>query len=305
MTQVARRLLITIPILFGVATVTFMLMRFVPGDPVDVMLGDQASSIDKSALRSELGLDRPLSVQYIDFISGLAYGRLGDSLHAKRPIAELILNRVPATLELTLGAMALAMALGIPLGALAAIKRGGAVDRFFAAASLVGVSMPTIWLGPVLVLIFSLKLDLLPVSERGGWEHLILPSITLGLSLAASLFQITRTAMLETVKQDFIVVARAKGLSFSRIYFKHALVPSAMPIITMLGLQFGALLTGTVIVETLFDWPGLGTLLYQAIQGRDYPLVQGCVVTIATIYVFVNLATDIAYTFANPRVRLT
>jgi peptide/nickel transport system permease protein len=299
-----RRLLSALPVLLGVSALSFSLLAFVPGDPVDIMLGDQAATADKDALRRELGLDRPFTERLAGFYSGLARLDLGRSLQSRRPVSEEILERVPATIELTMGAMFLALSIGIPFGVLAAVRRNTWVEKLALGYGLVGMSTPGFWLGPMLILGFAIQLDWLPVSERGGLEHLVLPSLTLALGLSAILTQVTRASMIEVVREDYVNVARAKGLRPFKIWFKHALANAMMPIITIIGLQFGALLTGTVIVETIFDWPGVGTLLFQAIQQRNYPLVQGCVLLIATTYVVVNLITDLAYAAANPKVRL-
>ncbi|HRK06203.1 MAG TPA: ABC transporter permease [Pseudobdellovibrionaceae bacterium] len=303
-TYTLRRLLSALPVLLGVSALSFSLLAFVPGDPVDIMLGDQAATADKDALRRELGLDRPFGERLAGFYSGLSRLDLGRSLQSRRPVSEEILERVPATIELTLGAMFLALSIGIPFGVLAAVRRHSWVEKAALAYGLVGMSTPGFWLGPMLILGFAIQLDWLPVSERGGLEHLVLPSLTLALGLSAILTQVTRASMIEVVREDYVNVARAKGLRPFKIWFKHALANAMMPIITIIGLQFGALLTGTVIVETIFDWPGVGTLLFQAIQQRNYPLVQGCVLLIATTYVVVNLITDLAYAAANPKVRL-
>ena len=302
---VLRRILLAIPVLLGVSALSFSLLHFVPGDPVDIMLGDQAAPADKDALRRELGLDRPFSTQLAGFYTDLAHFNLGRSLVSKRPVADEIAARVPATFELTFTAMLIALAVGIPIGVLAAVFRHRWFEKFALGYGLIGMSTPGFWLGPMLILLFAIKLDWLPVSERGGIEHAILPSLTLAFGLSAILAQVTRASMIEVVREDFINVARAKGASPLRLWFKHALANAMMPIITIIGLQFGALLTGTVIVETVFDWPGVGTLLFQGIQSRNYPLVQGCVLFIAFTYVAVNLLTDLAYAAANPKVRLS
>lgn len=302
---VLRRLLITLPVLFGVITLTFSLIHFVPGDPVDLMLGDQASNFDRSALRKELGLDKPLIEQYTTYLKDLVQLDFGRSLHSKQPVLGTILERLPATAELTFAAMLVSILIGIPLGVIAALKQYSWLDNSILASGLVGLSMPSFWLGPMMILAFSIHLDWLPVSERGGIEHLILPSISLASGLTAILMRMTRASMLEVIREDYVTVARAKGVHPVKIYFKHALRNALMPIITIVGLQVGALLTGTVIVETIFDWPGIGTLFFNAIQKRDYTLVQGCVLFISLTYVFVNLATDIFYAVANPKVRLS
>ena len=305
LTYVLRRILAALPVLVGVSVLSFSLLHFVPGDPVDIMLGDQASATDKVQMRKELGLDKPFGAQLAGYFAGLAKLDLGKSMQSRRPVIDEISERVPATLELTLVAMLIALCIGIPLGVLAAVYRHTIVERVILLFGLIGMSTPGFWLGPMLILFFAIKLDWLPVSERGGIEHAILPAMTLALGLAAILTQVTRASMIEVVREDFVNVARAKGAGPIRLWFKHALANAMMPIITIIGLQFGALLTGTVIVETIFDWPGVGTLLFQSIQQRNYPLVQGCVLFIAFTYVAVNLLTDLAYAVANPKVRLS
>lgn len=299
-----KRLLSALPVLFGVVTLTFLLLHFVPGDPVDLMLGDQASIADRESLRRELGLDRPLPAQYASYLRGVLSLDFGRSLHSRRPVFDEIAERVPATVELTFAAIFLALAFGVPLGVVAAVRRGGWLDRGVLFAGLAGMSLPGIWLGPMLILIFAIHLDWFPVSERGGIENLVLPAVSLAFALGAVLMRMTRASMLEVLKEDYVGLARAKGLSPFKIYFKHALANALIPIITVVGLQFGALLTGTVITETIFDWPGIGTLFFRAIRLRDYTLVQGCVLFIALTYVFVNLLTDLAYAWANPKIRL-
>lgn len=305
LTYVIRRLLLALPVLVGVSALSFSLLHFVPGDPVDIMLGDQATAADKDVLRRELGLDRPFGDQMTSYFKGLVKLDLGTSLHSRRPVWEEIAERVPATFELTAFAMLIALGIGIPLGVLASVYRHSLFEKFTLLYGLLGMSTPGFWLGPMLILLFAINLDWFPVSERGGFEHVILPAMTLALSLSAILTQVTRASMIEVVREDYVNVARAKGSGPLRLWFKHALANAMMPIITIIGLQFGALLTGTVIVETIFDWPGVGTLLFQSIQQRNYPLVQGCVLFIAFTYVAVNLLTDLAYAAANPKVRLS
>ena len=299
-----RRLLITVPVLWCVATITFFLIHMVPGDPVDVMLGDQASHQEKEHLRKELGLNRPLGAQYASFLSGILRLDLGTSLRFQRSVTEQIVSRLPATAELAAGALLIALVVGIPLGVLAAIKQYTPTDHSVLVFSLLGLSMPAILLGPVLTSIFSLHLGWLPISERGGLEHLILPAITLASGLVAIIARMTRTSMLEVLKEDYIRVARSKGLSPTRVFFKHALVNALPPILTITGLLIGALLTGVVVIETLFDWPGIGSLLLDGILQRDYPLVQGCTLFVATVYVMMNTLTDISYALVNPKIRL-
>lgn len=300
-----RRILLTIPVLFGVATLTFFLIHFVPGDPIDIMLGDQASNVDKTALRAELGLDKPLDHQYKAFLIGLTKFDLGKSLYSKKPVASEISERLPATIELALAAVFISMIIGIPLGVLASIKQYGFLDNSVLVGGLLGMSLPSFWTGPMMILIFSIYLDIFPVSGRGGMLNVILPAVCLGLSLSAILMRMTRASMLEVNKEDYIRTAISKGVPKSKVLFKHALRNALIPIITIVGLQFGALLTGTVITETIFDWPGIGSLFYEGIQQRNYPVVQGCVLFISFTYVTVNLITDLAYAVANPKVRLS
>ncbi|MCB0391386.1 MAG: ABC transporter permease [Bdellovibrionales bacterium] len=302
---IIRRLLVTLPVILGVCTLTFLLIHFVPGDPIDIMLGDQASTVDKEALRSQLGLNQPLLVQYKNFLWQISHLDLGQSLHSKSSVTSILSERIPATVELTVAAMFFAILFGIPLGIIAAVKQYSTVDNSILVTSLFGISLPGFFLGPMLIWIFAILLPLFPVSERGGIENLVLPALSLALPLGAIILRMTRTQMLEEIKQDYIRVARSKGLSDFPVYFKHALRNALIPVITIIGLQVGALLTGTVITETIFDWPGIGSLLLQAIQQRDYPIVQGCVLLIALTYVIVNLFTDISYAIVNPKVRLS
>ncbi len=305
MSFVLQRIIATIPVIFGVITITFCLIHLVPGDPVDIMLGDRASQVDREMLRQELGLDKPIIHQYISYLGNLLKLDFGISLFSKRPVFEEILERIPATFELTIFAMFWALLIGIPFGVLAATRQYSWIDNSVLIFGLLGMSIPRFWLGPVLILIFSIKLDLFPVGDRGGLEHIILPSLSLGLALGAILIRMTRASMLEVIREPYIQTALSKGLSLFFVYFKHALRNAAIPIVTIVGLQFGTLLTGAVITETIFDWPGLGSLFYQGIQQRNYPLVQACVLLISLTYVFVNLLTDLIYMFINPRTRAT
>ena len=296
------RLLLFVPTLMGSLTLVFFLIHFIPGDPVEVMLGETASSVDKEALRQELGLNQPLGIQYIRFFSALLQGDLGRSLYEQGTVAELILSRFPATMELTLAAMGIALFVAFPLGILAAVKKNSLMDRIALLFSLLGLAMPNFWLGPLLMIIFSIELGWLPVSGREGLAHLILPSFTLGMLMASILIRMVRSSLLETIHEDYIQTARAKGLSEWRVWLKHALGNSLLSVITIVGLQFGALLAGSIITETIFAWPGIGRLTIQAIQTRDYPLVQGCVLVISTSYLVVNFLTDILYHLTDPRV---
>ncbi len=301
---IIRRLLLLFPVLFGVTTLVFFLIHLIPGDPVELMMGDSAFPADKIQLREQLGLNQPLYEQYLNYMKDLITGNLGDSIHSRKPVLGAILERFPATVELMLGAMIIAIGLAIPLGLLSAVKRGSWIDQIAMLFSLIGVSIPNFWLGPMLILIFAIQLDWLPVNERGTLLHLILPAITLGTALASILSRITRSSVVETLGADYIRTATAKGISDFQIVFQHAFRNALIPVITVVGLQVGVLLSGAIITEFIFDWPGLGLLLIEGIQSRDYPLVQGCVMFIACTYVLVNLFTDLSYVFIDPRVRL-
>jgi peptide/nickel transport system permease protein len=298
-----RRLLLTIPVLFGVATLVFSLIHLVPGDPVQAMLGDSASPQDIAELRGRLGLDRPLLVQYGAFLKGVTRGDLGASLRTNQAVTAAIMERMPATLELALAAMSVAILISIPLGILAAVRAGTKVDLAATTLALIGISMPNFWLGPLLAILFSVTLGWLPVSGRGTPAHLVLPAITLGAPLAAVLARMTRASVIEELRELYVLAARARGVSRARAVLRHAFRNSLIPIVTVLGLQFGAVLTGAVITETIFAWPGVGRLLIQSISFRDYPLVQGCILLIAITYVTMNLLTDLVYGFLDPRIR--
>ena len=298
-----RRLLLTIPVLFGVATLVFSLIHLVPGDPVQAMLGESASPQDIADLRGRLGLDRPLYMQYGSFLVGLAKGDLGVSLRTNQPVATAIAERLPATVELAFAAISVAVLIAIPLGILAAVRAGTRIDFAATTLALVGISMPNFWLGPLLAIVFSVVLGWLPVSGRGTPAHLVLPAITLGAPLAAVLARMTRASVLEELRELYVLAARARGVSRARAVLRHAFRNSLIPIVTVLGLQIGAVLTGAVITETIFAWPGVGRLLIQSISFRDYPLVQGCILLIAMTYVSMNLLTDVVYGFLDPRIR--
>ena len=300
-----RRLLLLIPVLWGVATLVFLLLHFIPGDPVDLMLGDSALGTDRETLRDQLGLNEPLIVQYLRYFGDLLQGDWGTSLFSKKPVFEEIMERVPATMELMFGAMVVTILVAMPLGLIAAVNKGTWIDQGAMIFSLLGVSIPNFWLGPMLILLFSIHFDLLPVNERGGLEHLILPALTLGTSLASILARITRSSVVETLQAEYIRTARSKGISELRILFRHALRNALIPIVTVIGLQVGVLLSGAIITEAIFDWPGLGNLLISAINSRNYPLVQGCVLFIAGSYVMVNLVIDLLYAYLDPRIRLS
>ena len=302
MNFITKRLLATIPVILGVVSISFFLIHMIPGDPVDIMLGDNATMSDKESLRQELGLDEPLAIQFKNYLYDLSQLNLGRSLQTRRPVLEEIRERIPATLELTLATLFLSVMIGIPLGVIAALKKDTSVDKSLLIFGMLGLSMPAFWLGPVLIWLFALKFDLFPVSERGTIGHVILPALTLSSGIIAILLRMTRTSMLDVIKEDYIRVAKAKGVHFFKLYFVHALINAVFPLLTIIGLILGALLTGTVIIETIFDWPGIGTLIFDSIQQRDYPVVQGCVLVISLVYVLVNLITDLSYKFFNPKV---
>jgi len=298
-----RRLLLTIPVLIGVATLVFSLIHLVPGDPVQAMLGESASPQDVAQLRSKLGLDRPLYEQYVSFAGGVVRGDLGVSLRTNQPVTRVIFERMPATMELAVAAMLVAIVFAIPLGIIAAVRKGTRVDHAATTLALLGISMPTFWLGPLLAIIFSVWLGWFPVSGRGTLANLVLPAITLGAPLAAILARMTRASVLEELRELYVLAARARGVSEARAVLAHAFRNSLIPIVTVIGLQFGAVLTGAVITETIFAWPGVGRLLVQSISARDYPAVQGCILLIALTYVSMNLIIDVLYGFLDPRIR--
>ena len=299
----ARRLVMTLPVLFGVATLVFALLHLVPGDPAASMLGEGASVEDVQALRTKLGLDRPLVTQYRTYLAGAWRGDLGVSFRFGTPVSREIATRVPQTLLLAASAMLVATVLAIPLGIVAAVFRGRAPDRAAMTLAVIGLSLPAFWLGPLLALVFGVELGLLPVAGSGSLAHLVLPSFTLGFALAALLARMTRTTLLDELRELYVLAARARGASLWRAVIIHAFRNSLIPVVTVMGLQFGAVLTGSIITETIFAWPGIGRLLITAINSRDYPVVQGCILWIAVIYVGVNLATDLIYGWLDPRIR--
>jgi len=299
-----RRLLGLVPVAIGVATLTFLLTQLIPGDPVVAMLGDNAQPADIAGMRHQLGLDRPLWAQYGAFLNGLARGDLGESIAMRAPVSRLIAERYPATVELAAAGLIVAIVIALPLGLIAGANPGGLGDLGAMSVALLGISIPHIYLGPLLMIIFSLDLRWLPLTGRGGIAHLVLPAITLGLSLAAILARMLRQSLIGVRQADYMRTARGKGLGPIAVLIRHALRNALMPVVTLLGLEAGALLTGSIIAETIFSWPGLGRLLITAISNRDYPLVQGCVLTFALSYVVVNLMTDLAYGVIDPRVRV-
>jgi ABC-type dipeptide/oligopeptide/nickel transport system permease component len=300
-----RRVVLTLPALWLVLTLVFLMIHIVPGDPVEQMLGEGAAPGELVQLRQALGLDQPLLTQYGHYLRQLAHGDLGQSFKFQAPVRQVIFERYPATLSLAFLALLVCAAIAIPAGVLAAYRRGHAADRAVGVFTLFGLAVPNFALGPVLILLFSIELGLLPVSGRAGPAYYVLPAATLGAALAAILTRMVRGSMLEELSSDYVRTARAKGLSMRVVLFRHAFRNALIPIITILGLQFGTLLAGTIVTETIFSWPGIGRLTVQAISARDYPLLQGCILVIALSYVLVNLLTDMVYAVIDPRVRLS
>jgi peptide/nickel transport system permease protein len=308
-----RRLLHLGPVLLGVSAVVFLVLHITPGDPALIMLGSQATQEDLSRLRAELGLDQPLSVQYLNWISHVLRGDLGRSLWMKRPVLAEVLVRFKATLLLTASALLLSTAGGLALGIASATRANSLLDRLSAVASLFGASMPVFWLGIVLMVIFSLWLGWLPASgmfapygggtARDLLAHLVLPALTLAAASVTIIARLTRGSMLEVLGQDYVRTARAKGVAEWSVIVRHALKNALIPIVTVVGVQAGYLLGGAILTETVFAWPGVGTLLIQGILARDVPLVQGCVLVIALTFVLVNLAVDVLYCWLDPRIR--
>ena len=298
-----RRLALTVPVLLGVATLVFALIHLVPGDPVQSMLGETASQEEVEQLRHTLGLDRPLLVQYQSFLVGLARGDLGTSFRFGTPVSQEIRSRLFRTIQLAVAAMGVAIVIALPLGIIAAVYRGTTIDHAAMTLALAGISMPNFWLGPLLAILFAVQLGWLPVAGTGTIWHLVLPAVTLGAALAAILARMTRASVLEELRELYVLAARARGASRVRAVVRHAFRNSLIPVVTIIGLQFGAVLTGTIITETIFAWPGVGRLLIQAINFRDYPLVQGCILFISFTYVMMNLLTDITYGLLDPRIR--
>jgi peptide/nickel transport system permease protein len=287
----------------GIVGLVFCFLHLVPGDPVEIMLGEAAVASDAGAMRAALGLDRPLGEQFVQFVRGLLRGDLGQSIAFRTPVLRVIAERYPATLELAAAALGLAVLTGIPLGVLAATHRGGGLDAVARATSLLGVCLPSLWLGPLLVLVFSMHLGWPPVSGRGGLPHLVLPAVSLAAGMLGLLVRLTRASVLAALGEGHVLAARARGAPEWLVVWRHAVRNALGPVVTIIGLQAGALLAGTVVTETVFAWPGLGRLLVQGIGARDYPLVQGCVLVIGVTYVAVNLLTDLILAGIDPRVR--
>lgn len=299
---IIRRLLLSIPTLFGVLVVAFLLLYVAPGDPVESMIGERADSATIVRLRAQLHLDDPLPLRFVHYAGRVLRGDLGNSYITNRPITEDIRERFPKTMELAGAAMLLATVIGISLGVLSARKPGGFIDQFSLGVAYLGISFPVYWVGLLLILLFAVTLRWLPPSGYGSLRFLALPALTLGMRSIAFLARMTRSSMLESMSADFVRTARAKGLSEWIVTLKHALRNALIPVITVLGLDFGAYLTGSILTETIFSWPGIGRYVVNAIERRDLPAIQGTVLFLSTVFVVVNLITDLAYAKADPRV---
>lgn len=304
MSAILKRLAGIIPVVFGVLLLTFLLVHLVPGDPVEVMLGESASPADRTQLRADLGLNQPLPAQFVAYLGKLAHGDFGRSIHTHAPISGLLAERIPATARLALLSLIMALLIGLPLGIAAALNHLHWPDRLATLSALTLSAMPHFWLGPLLMLVFALWLGWLPVSGMESPLSIMLPALTLACGLAAILTRMTRASLLEVLGEDFVRTARAKGLPEHIVVLRHALKAALLPVVTVIGLQLGSLLAGAVITETVFGWEGVGRLLVESIEKRDYPVTQACVLVIALTYVLVNLLTDLAYARLDPRVKL-
>jgi ABC-type dipeptide/oligopeptide/nickel transport system permease component len=298
-----QRVLYTLPVIWLVVSLVFLLIHLVPGDPIQQMLGEGAPAADIAAARHLYGLDAPLGEQYVHYWKGVLHGDLGRSIRYNQTVTKLLAQRYPYTLRLTLASLLVAVILSIPAGVHSARRRNRWDDRALSIVSLFELSFPNFALGPILILLFAIKLGWLPVSGAGSFANIVLPAITMGGALAAILTRMVRTSMLEELSQDYIRTARAKGLAESTVVYRHALRNAMIPVLTVLGLQFGALLAGAIVTEKIFSWPGIGRLTIDAISNRDYYVVQGCILAIGLTYVAVNLLTDVLYSVANPRIR--
>ncbi|MGH2722195.1 MAG: nickel ABC transporter permease [Actinomycetota bacterium] len=303
---VARRVLALVPILLGISVVTFVVLRVIPGDPVQAMVDQRGVGVDEATVRSireHFGLDKPLPVQYVKFVADAVRGDFGRSFATRQPAAGDLLARLPATARLAASAMALAVLAGIPLGMLAAARRHTWVDSASMVTAISGLSMPVFWLALILQYVLSVRLGVLPASGYGGWRNLVMPAVALSAAPAAVIARITRSAMLEVIGSDYVTTARAKGLGERLVIWRHALRNALIPVITILGLQIGGLLSGAVITESIFNWPGVGRLLLDSMLRRDFPVVQGGVVLVAAVFALVNLLTDLVYAVVDPRIR--
>lgn len=305
---VARRALALVPILFGITVVTFVVLRVIPGDPVAALIDERAAGMDQATIdtiRAQWGLDKPLPIQYVRFLTSAATGDFGRSFFTRQPVSSEILARMPATIRLAVAAMTIAVVAGMLLGILAAVRRNTWLDSASMVVALSGLSIPVFWLALIMMYVLSIWLGILPASGYGSWRNLIMPAIALAAAPAAVIARITRSAMLEVVGSDYVTTARAKGLTERTVIWRHALRNALVPVVTILGLQVGGLLSGAVITETIFNWPGVGRLLIDAILRRDFPMVQGGVILVAALFAIVNLATDLVYAVIDPRIRYT
>ncbi len=303
LSYVVKRLLAMIPVLFGISLLLFFMLRLLPGDPAEVLAGQMASPEDIQVIRVQLGLDRPVHEQYLLYLGRLVRFDLGRSARTQNPVIEEIWARLPNTMLLAVVAISLACLLGIPAGVISAVRPYSWVDYLVTVSALFGISMPVFWLGLMLVVVFSVILKWLPAGGTGGWEHVVLPSITLASFVVAFIARMTRSTMLETLSQDYTTTARSKGLKESVVVVKHALKNALIPIVTVVGLQFGLLLGGAVLTETVFAWPGIGRLIVDSILARDYPMIQGAILIFGLLYIMVNLVVDLLYAFIDPRIR--
>jgi ABC-type dipeptide/oligopeptide/nickel transport system permease component len=300
---VIKRLLSTIPVLIGISLLLFFMLRMLPGDPAQVLAGQMATQEDIELIRHQLGLDRPIHVQYAFFLSRLVRFDLGRSARTQKLVTEEIWARLPNTFLLAVIAITLACLFGIPAGIISAIRPYTWIDYLVTSMAIFGISMPVFWLGLMLVVVFSVILQWLPAGGTGTWRHVILPSITLAAFVVAFIARMTRSSMIEVISQDYTTTARSKGLKERVVIIKHALKNALIPIITVIGLQFGLLLGGAVLTETVFAWPGLGRLIVDSILGRDYPVIQGTILVFGLLYILVNLVVDLLYAFVDPRIR--
>lgn len=300
-----KRLVSTIPVLIGVSILVFSMARLVPGDPIDIMFANQAppSPEQRENLRRSMGLDKPIHLQYLNFMTNLARGDMGQSFRSRRPVTEEIRNRLPNTIKLTVASLAVAATIGILAGIIAAVFKNTWIDFVSMFVAILGVSIPGFWLGLMVMMLFSVRLGWFPVAGADTWKHLVLPAVTLGVLASAVLARMTRSSMLEVLNQEYVRTARAKGLRETIVVLRHALRNALIPIITILGLQVGGLLSGAFVIEAVFAYPGIGMLAVNALANRDFPLIQGIVLLVATIYVLVNLFVDLLYGFFDPRVR--
>lgn len=300
---VLKRLFSTIPVLFGISLLLFFMLRMLPGDPAQVLAGQMASPEDIETIRKQLGLDRPILIQYGLFLGRLMRFDLGRSARTQHPVIKEVWARLPNTILLAVAAITLACLFGIPAGIVAAIRPYTWIDYLFTSLALFGISMPVFWLGLMLIILFSIILHWLPAGGTGSWKHIILPSLTLAAFVVAFITRMTRASMLEALSQDYTTTARSKGLREEVVVIKHALKNAMIPIITVVGLQFGLLLGGAVLTETVFAWPGMGRLIVDSILARDYPVIQGAILIFGLLYILVNLGVDLLYAYIDPRIR--